>query len=147
MGHHLACAVIFLLVSLLKVATSEDFCCSALHGQWTNQLGSVVDFCCKGDGGLHGTYNSAVGQAKFNYELAGRYTVGTDNSTCIVAWSVSWNNNALGNSRSATSWTGIYFQQDDTIHTLWHLTSDTSLSRYWDSTSVNHDDFKRNKLH
>ncbi|XP_060588468.1 streptavidin-V2-like [Ruditapes philippinarum] len=142
--------VIVLLVAVLwqtcfaeTFCSAEDGCDCGIAGTWRNQLGSNVTFTCK-DGQLDGKYNSAVGHAEDYYLLSGRYTLsGPKNDVVELGWVVSWNNKKFGNSHSATAWSGIYYPEDGIIRTQWILTRFKERKDNWETSFVNHDEFKR----
>ena len=96
------------------------------------------------DGQLSGTYESKVGEAKYQYVLTGRYdsTVGTGRS---IGWTVTWKNTFL-NAESTTGWSG-QFQPSECgepqILTTWLLTAETDPQDDWNSTNVGFDTFTR----
>jgi hypothetical protein len=122
---------------------------SNLSGVWYNQLGSEMNLTADDNGGLSGTYNSAVGDAVDSYILAGRFDSSppTDGSGVSVGWAVSFFNNVVKDPPHSTStWSGQYFNDThgERILTNWLLTSSTDLSSVWDSTKTGHDTFTRN---
>lgn len=123
--------------------TCDGLC--GISGNWTNQLGSMMTLDCQPSsstvGFLSGSYRSAVGQAADFYQLSGRYTVvGTD---YILGFSVAWNNDVKGNSKSATSWTGVYYADQQKITTFWILTSYTKPADMWGNSQIGKDVFVR----
>lgn len=121
-------------------ATSDTAC---LNGMWKNQLGSKVRLSCN-KGHIEGNYMTGVGNAEGWYDIAGRYTMTGDNQDTIIAsWVVSWNNSHYGNSQSATTWNGIYYPEEETLYTHWHLVRYQPREDYWQSTYVGSDIFKR----
>jgi hypothetical protein len=121
-----------------------------ISGTWYNQLGSIMTLTTDGDGGLSGTYESAVGEAADSYILAGRYDADppSDGSGTSIGWAVSFRNDEL-NAHSTATWSGQYFAEsdDDTIPerilTHWLLTSSTVPDDVWKSTNVGSDTFTR----
>ncbi|KAL4224503.1 hypothetical protein ACF0H5_015204 [Mactra antiquata] len=121
-------------------ATSDKAC---LNGKWTNQLGSQVQFNCK-NGNIVGYYMTSVGNANGWYDIVGRYTFnGPNHDTIIASWVVSWNNSYYGNSQSSTTWNGIYYPEEETLHTHWLLVRYQPREDYWQSTYVGTDVFTR----
>jgi Avidin family len=117
----------------------------AITGTWYNQLGSIMIVTATGDGGLTGTYESAVGNAENKYVLTGRYdnAPATDGSGTALGWTVAWRNE-FRNAHSVTTWSGQYFGGDqERIITQWLLTSGTTSANEWRSTLVGHDLFTR----
>ena len=118
---------------------------SHLDGKWYNELGSCMNLTAESDGTLTGTYESAVGQAKYTYVLAGRYDNLPERRT--LGWTVTWVNQYYFCSKSTTSWSG-QFQiepktQEQQILTSWLLTVQTAPSDDWNSTNVGFDVFTR----
>jgi hypothetical protein len=70
---------------------------------------------------------------------------GPKNDVIVLGWVVSWNNKRFGNSQSATSWSGIYYPDEDIIRTQWMLTSYENCQEYRNATTINHDEFRRAK--
>lgn len=123
-----------------------------LEGTWYNELGSEMVLEATEDGSngyaLSGTYNSQVGDAKYDYVIAGR-SVGPEDGLpddYALSWSVAWQNGSFGNSRSATGWSGQYqiIDGQEAIVAFWLLTSETSESQDWAATQVGKDVFYRN---
>ena len=52
-----------------------------LLGIWYNEMRSTLTITRASDGELFGIYNSAVGDAKHNYSLSGRYDASTEGRT------------------------------------------------------------------
>jgi hypothetical protein len=96
------------------------------------------------DGGLTGTYVSAVGEAAGRYLLVGRYdTTPEAGHGTTLGWSVSWRNDLL-DANSVTGWSGQYHDgQEERISTLWLLTVETKPADSWESTFVGQDVFTR----
>lgn len=115
-----------------------------LAGEWINELGSVMNITWCSDRDLYGTYQSAVGVAKYTYVLYGRYT--TENQTnAVLGWTVSWKN-AFLNAHSVTTWSGIYSASEGIIYTQWLLTAYQDRANLWSATRVGHDEFKRRNM-
>ncbi|CAC5383701.1 unnamed protein product [Mytilus coruscus] len=133
-------------------ADKKDTCdpCG-ITGKWVNELGSVVEITCKLDspdrnstGEIIGKYNSAVGAAKDYYPLSGRFTIpDQDPKNCIVGFVVAWNNEAYGNSDSATSFTGTYYKDTDKIYTFWILTRYKKYTDMWENSNIGNNVFTR----
>ena len=102
---------------------------------WYNELGSVMVLNADGNGGLTGTYKSAVGTSPVPVALSGRYTL---QNPITIGWSVAWS--AVN---ATTSWSGqaIVINGVQTIVTTWLLTSQTSQSDEWESTMIDQDVF------
>ncbi|MFB7663225.1 avidin/streptavidin family protein [Kitasatospora sp. NPDC056138] len=118
---------------------------SGITGTWYNELGSTLVVTASADGGLTGTYNSAVGNAQNTYALTGRFdsAPATDGSGTALGWSVAWRND-FRDAHSATTWSGQYFGgAQERIDTQWLLTSGTTAANEWQSTLVGHDVFTR----
>jgi hypothetical protein len=119
---------------------------SGITGTWYNELGSSMVVQSTPDGSLIGTYNSAVGNAQYNYVLVGRYDTApaTDTGTgTTLGWTVSWRND-YRNAHSNTTWSGQFFEGPvPHINTQWLLTRATTASDEWESTYVGHDEFTR----
>lgn len=115
-----------------------------ITGTWKNELNSTVVFTSCKDGQIEGKYNTAVGNASDFYVLTGRYTLsGPKKDVVELGWVVAWNNTQYGNSNSVTSWNGIYYPKEGIIHTQWILTSYAERKDLWETSLINHDEFKR----
>ena len=100
-----------------------------ISGVWYNELGSEMILTTDKNGGLSGTYKSAVGNAEDFYILAGRYDVSLplDSSGDSVGWVVTFRNH-LCNAHSTMAWSGQYFDSGaERILTNWLLTLSTAL--------------------
>ncbi|MEJ8645327.1 avidin/streptavidin family protein [Streptomyces sp. MS1.HAVA.3] len=119
---------------------------SGITGTWYNQLGSTFIVTATPDGGLTGTYESAVGNAESRYVVTGRYdSAAADGSGTAIGWTVAWKNSHR-NAHSATTWSGQYTGGAEAkINTQWLLTSGTTEANAWKSTLVGHDTFTRIK--
>jgi Avidin family len=118
-----------------------------ISGVWYNKLGSEMILTADENGGLTGTYKSAVGNAEDFYILAGRYDASPplDGSGDSVGWVVTFRNH-LRNAHSTTAWSGQYFDGGaERILTNWLLTSSTTPDSVWNSTNIGHDTFTREK--
>ena len=117
-----------------------------LSGEWHNQLGSKMSLIADENGGLRGKYNSAVGEAEDFYILTGRFDASPPPGEGVsVGWVVTFRNSKL-NANSTSTWSGQYFHHGvERIITQWLLTSSTAPSDVWQSTSVGHDTFVRDK--
>jgi Avidin family len=118
-----------------------------LSGVWYNELGSEMFLTADENGGLCGTYKSAVGNAEDFYILAGRFDAcpPSDGRGDSVGWAVTFRNDKR-NAHSTTTWSGQYFDDGvERILTHWILTSSTTPNSVWNSTNVGHDTFTRNK--
>src|SRR5215831_21398523 len=97
----------------------------SIEGVWHNELGSTMDLSERGDGGLTGEYNTAVGHACGDYALVGWADpeAGPTGATA-VGFTVLWNNEACGDSHSVTTWSGQlqHVGGEDVILTQWLLT-------------------------
>eukprot|EP00118_Oscarella_pearsei_P024733 m.306684 g.306684 ORF g.306684 m.306684 type:complete len:159 (+) comp41496_c0_seq1:718-1194(+) len=138
---------VLVLSLLLTLARGES---ANLEGYWQNELGSCMYIDkVDGEGQFSGTYNSEDGNAKFEYDLIGRWDSSTEPSTekgATLGWTVTWDNADYGNSESTTTWSGIYFPesgQEEQIQTTWLLTVSKAFSNVWESTLVGKDVFKR----
>ncbi|MFB7181112.1 avidin/streptavidin family protein [Streptomyces sp. NPDC056257] len=119
---------------------------AGITGTWYNQLGSTFIVTANADGGLTGTYESAVGNAESRYVLTGRYdAAAADGTGTALGWTVAWKNN-YRNAHSATTWSGQYVGGAEAkINTQWLLTSGTTAADAWKSTLVGHDTFTKVK--
>ena len=117
-----------------------------LSGDWYNQLGSKMALIADENGGLHGKYNSTVGEAENFYILTGRFDASPPSDEGVsVGWVVAWRNRKL-NANSTTTWSGQYFDDgEERILTQWLLTSSTDPKSVWKSTNLGHDTFTRKK--
>jgi hypothetical protein len=103
-----------------------------IAGTWTNELGSVMELRCEGDGGaLSGTYTSGV-RDRHTYELTG-YA----NATTIV-FAVNF-----ASSASIGAWAGHYDPEQGTLVMLWHLVAEPKAGELWDTTFAGFDTFTR----
>jgi hypothetical protein len=95
-------------------------------------------------GNLTGLYNSAVGNATYNYVLAGRYDLSPPSGGGVsLGWAVMWRNE-FRTAYSTTTWSGQYFVDGgERILTQWLLTASTTPSSVWESTNIGHDEFTR----
>ncbi|KAJ7675636.1 Tamavidin2, avidin-like biotin-binding proteins from an edible mushroom [Mycena polygramma] len=127
-----------------------------LLGHWYNELGSKMILVADDCGNLHGQYNSKVGEAEDFYVLTGRFDADppgpTDDDPTQPGVSVGWvvtYRNYTGNSNSTATWSGQFFDKDDSgdqrILTHWLLSWSTVPKRVWSSTLVGHDTFTRDK--
>lgn len=107
---------------------------------WYNELGSKMVLNIDGVGGLTGVYNSAVGDAKSDYVLVGRYD--SKQSPPTIGWVVQWVNQ-YKSVNSVTSWSGqiMIVKGVPTIMTTWLLTSQTNPQDEWESTLIDQDMF------
>ena len=116
---------------------------SHLAGTWYNELGSKMDLIVDPNGGLSGTYYSAVGKAEYTYDLAGRYDAQPPpNEGTTLAWTVTFRNSTL-NAHSTTGWSGQFFANPERILTHWLLTRSTTTEDVWNSTNLGTDTFTR----
>lgn len=109
-----------------------------------NELGSKMILNADVDGGLTGTYVSAVGSVQNEYTLVGRYN--PNQSPPTIGWVVQWTNASKQNN-SVTSWSGQIMEIDNipTILTTWLLTQQTKPEDEWESTLIDQDVFIPNK--
>jgi Avidin family len=119
-----------------------------ISGVWYNELGSKMTLTADKDGGLCGTYKSAVGSVQDFYILAGRFDASPPRDRGVsVGWAVTFRND-VSNAHSTATWSGQYFDggggDSERILTNWLLTSSTTPSSVWNSTNVGHDTFTRN---
>lgn len=107
---------------------------------WYNELGSKMILNIDEDGGLSGTYNSAVGDVENNYTLVGRYDA--KQSPPTIGWIVQWVN-PYKSVNAVTAWSGqiIISKGIPTIHATWILTSQTKPENEWESTLIDQDVF------
>ena len=121
------------LLRLLFIFPDTNHC--GLKGVWQNQLDSsfAIEWCSEGH--VAGRYHSAVGNADDYYDLSGKYTwaESVTNTTVVLAWTVSYNNTANGNSESVCAWSGLYYKADDKIYTHWIMSRAVEREHYWQS--------------
>ncbi len=117
-----------------------------LEGIWYNELGSEMNLQVDGMQ-VTGTYQTAVGNAQGIYQLYGL----TDSDPAIptnqaVGFVVVWENE-YGSSYSVTAWSGQWqmIGSEESITTMWLLTSESDPSQDWKSTIVGKDVFTRNQ--
>ena len=118
-----------------------------LEGTWHTELGSTLIIERVRDGGLSGTYATALsasGSAKGSFEVVGR--TDADSGGEAVVFSVCWKND-LSDCHSATAWVGQTQRVDghERISAMWLLTVETSPEQDWYATHVGHDVFTRAK--
>jgi hypothetical protein len=116
----------------------------SLNGKWYNQLGSEMELKVE-KGLVTGTYQTAVGDAKGIYPLAGRADI-TNDTTPNIGFVVSWENE-FANAESVTAWSGQYqiIKDEEVITTFWLLTMETNPKLNWRATLVGRDVFKRTR--
>ena len=120
---------------------------NSLAGDWYNQLGSKMILTVQANGGLSGTYESAVGRASGPYILTGRYDASPPSGSGIsVGWVVTYRNQKR-NANSTATWSGQYFHGSggERILTHWLLTQSTPPDEVWKSTNLGTDTFTRRK--
>lgn len=118
----------------------------ALEGTWFNELGSEMILEVNGII-VTGTYQTAVGDAQGIYELYGATDFEPVNpNNQAVGFVVAWDNQ-YGSSHSVTAWSGQWqmINGQETITTMWLLTSETDASQDWQSTLIGKDAFTRNQ--
>lgn len=117
-----------------------------INGSWYNELGSKMEIAVAVDGTITGMYQTAVGNAKGIYPLAGRTEVDSPNDDQNIGFVVSWWNE-YGNSHSVTTWSGQVQEIDgqQIMRTTWLLTSETDPKDDWASTLVSIDVFTRER--
>lgn len=118
-----------------------------LEGTWHTELGSTLVIDRVRDGGLSGTYATALsptGSARGRFEVVGR--TDADSGGEAVAFSVCWRNDVTDR-HSATAWVGQAQRIDgrERISAMWLLTVETSPEQDWYATHVGHDVFTRVK--
>jgi hypothetical protein len=124
---------------------SEQVDWTKLSGDWYNQVGSKMTLIADENGGLSGTYKSAVGNAEDSYVLTGCFDVCPPSGEGVsVGWVVSFNNSKR-NAHSTTAWSGQYYFDggDERIVTRWLQTSSTAPSSVSQSTNVERGTFTR----
>lgn len=121
----------------------QSAACRELSGAWENGLGSSMHLTPSANGGLSGTYQSAVGSgAGVTFKLAGRFEPASARPTTL-GFAVSWSD-AAGNvtAHSTTAWSGVVL--NDVIYTTWLLTSSVNSSDdLWSAMRVGTDVFQR----
>lgn len=105
------------------------------NGAWVNMEGSIA-YLTEKDNILTGKYFSRVGDAKGNYTLHG--SVYGNNTVWYVVWK-----NGIMDSKSITTWNGVYDTSSSSINTVWTLTVDEGPGNFWESTKINTDTFAR----
>ncbi|XP_062592788.1 streptavidin-V2-like [Saccostrea cucullata] len=116
----------------------------ALSGTWRNQLMSEMTITCR-EGTIKGQYNSAVGNAEREYDLAGRY-LKVNETEYIVGWSVAFKNQ-YRDARSIVSWTGVFYATEGIIKTQWMRASFKNPEDYWSTFTTNQDMFNKIQSH
>ncbi|XP_028409296.1 uncharacterized protein LOC114531894 [Dendronephthya gigantea] len=108
--------------------------------KWYNELGSVMTVTSLDTvkGSFKGKYISAVGKAKKEYDLVGRFDTNGD----TLGWVVSYQNRHL-NAHSTCAWSGHMQEHSNKplILTTWLLTRETPIEEDWGSTMVGFDTF------
>jgi hypothetical protein len=115
----------------------------SLEGTWYNELGSEMNLQVAGIE-VTGTYQTAVGDAQGIYQLYGATDSEPTTPNQAVGFVVAWENE-FGSSHSATAWSGQWqlINGQETITTMWLLTSETDPTQDWQSTLVGKDVFTR----
>ncbi|VDI60388.1 Hypothetical predicted protein [Mytilus galloprovincialis] len=127
----LECASILTLISAAGIKT--DPC--GVSGNWTNQFGSTMAITCQqgspttSQGSINGKYMYTPNNL---LDLSGRYTM--INRDCILGFSIVMDS-TTGNSNT-TSWTGIHYATENTIHTHWILAKHTEYNDMWKNTHI-----------
>ena len=108
--------------------------------KWYNERGSVMTVTSWDSvkGSFKGKYNSAVGKAKEEYDLVGRFDTNGD----TLGWVVSYQNKHL-NAYSTCAWSGRVQEHSEKpiILTTWLLTRQTAIEGDWGSTMVGFETF------
>ena len=139
-------SVFFLLFYIFQTFAYVD-----LQGNWTNELGSKVEFEQAQNGDLWGHFTSGVGDLKgLRFWLYGHVDAYNHNPTIYFGVTFSCVVYGACNSSSWTApnpsavWSGIVL--NDTIYTTWLFTSSLSVKTYdsWTNTLVGTNIFNRN---
>ena len=111
--------------------------------KWHNQLGSTMTLTDwdESKGSFSGKYCSAVGKAKHEYDLVGRFDTEGD----TLGWVVTYRNNYL-NAHSTCTWSGYVEmspgkKSKPIILTTWLLTYQTGNADDWAATNMGLDSF------
>ena len=111
--------------------------------KWYNQLGSTMTLTSWDEtkGCFSGKYCSAVGKAKNQYDLVGRFDTNGD----TLGWVVAYQNEYL-NAHSTCTWSGHMElspgkESKPVILTTWLLTTQTEPEDDWEGTQVGFDTF------
>ncbi|XP_061187665.1 streptavidin-V2-like [Saccostrea echinata] len=128
--------------ALCQTQEMQGLC--ALSGKWRNQLQSEMMITCK-DGTIQGQYNSAVGNAEREYDIAGRY-LQVNETEYIVGWSVAYKNQ-YRDARSIASWTGVFYATEGIIKTQWIRAAFQNPEDYWSTFTTNQDMFNKVQSH
>ena len=117
--------------------------CFKISSKWHNQLGSTMTLTRwdESNGSFFGKYCSAVGKAKQQYDLVGRFDTEGD----TLGWVVTYRNNYL-NAHSTCTWSGYVEvspgkESKPIILTTWLLTSQTRNADDWAGTNIGFDTF------
>jgi hypothetical protein len=137
----------FLVISMAS-KTNEKLSFKTLSGNWTNELGSTCQFIAAEDGAVTGYYNTAVGKAHVQHPLSGQWLQGRKNPDIVlVSFIVMWKDTDEDKPRSATTWNGQLFadeNNDPKFVTTWILVSEKEPAEMWKSTLINKDTFRKN---
>ena len=114
-----------------------------IGGMWYNELGSEIMLSVDGIA-VTGTYQTAVGNAQGIYQLVGGVDTEPSNQGQAIGFAVAWVN-AYGSANSVTTWSGQWQLVDgeETITTMWLLTTETDTPFDWNATLVGKDVFTR----
>eukprot|EP01121_Diplochlamys_sp_Union-15-3_P004581 TRINITY_DN14764_c0_g1_i1.p1 TRINITY_DN14764_c0_g1~~TRINITY_DN14764_c0_g1_i1.p1 ORF type:complete len:139 (-),score=20.84 TRINITY_DN14764_c0_g1_i1:3-419(-) len=133
--------LLVLLFSVVPILSDRKLKAAAiLKGVWADELGSTMEITAASKGIIEGFYSSAVGDAKKFYTLRGTYD--SDNIPTTLAFAVSWNNSANGDSKASTAWSGQLLL-DREIRTTWTMTELTDVPNLWKSTLIGKNYFTR----
>lgn len=130
-------------VVMSKLSLQSDLC-----GEWYNALGSKMSLSTDVNGGLMGTYCSAVGNAQDFYLLTGRFDSSPPSQGGVsIGWVVTFRNESR-NAHSTTAWGGQYFDKTngvERITTNWLMSYSTKPEDNWNLTNIGNDAFTRKK--
>lgn len=113
-----------------------------LEGTWVNELGSTLVIDSVSNGGLTGSYTTAVSSeacAKGSFVVLGRTDVDTGGTS--LGWSVAWKNNGSW-CYSVSSWAAQFDEAESIITAFWLLSIQTEEASGWASTNVGVDYFR-----
>lgn len=113
-----------------------------LEGTWVNELGSTLVIDSVSNGGLTGSYTTAVSReacAKGSFIVTGRTDV--DSGGTSLGWCIVWKNEGSW-CNSVSSWAGQFDEAESIIMAFWLLSIQTEEGAGWASTNVGVDVFR-----
>ncbi|CAG2198586.1 unnamed protein product [Mytilus edulis] len=119
-----------------------------IQGSWYSPHVAHIDLDCEPDsspagaGTITGTWTNAPDN---HYPLKGRYTKFEDDY--YLGFTVAFNNEHIGNSKSVTSLTGMYNNDWGKMTTFWIMTNRTNPGDEWQDSKIGKAVFERSNRH